>query len=68
MKCWNCGLETMWPSKDLDKGWFKCSDCGATWSEIPEPGQNALGGIWKDKGGISHYHSVTPKKRKKAKK
>lgn len=39
MKCWNCGLDTMSPWETLGKGWFKCSDCGATWTKIPKPGQ-----------------------------
>ena len=32
-ECWNCNLKTMFPSEDLGKGWWKCSDCGATWCD-----------------------------------
>jgi len=35
-KCWNCGLEPMSPWEELGKGWFKCSNCGATWSTVPK--------------------------------
>ena len=68
MKCWNCGLDTMKPCDELGKGWFKCSDCGATWVKMPELVEGALGGTWKDKDGFSHWHSVPLRKRKKAKK
>jgi len=27
----------MYPFESLGKGWFKCSDCGATWIEMPKP-------------------------------
>jgi len=33
MKCWNCGAEPMSPWEILGKGWYKCSKCGATWSD-----------------------------------
>ena len=33
MKCWSCNSRGMCPSEDLCKGWFKCSDCGATYSD-----------------------------------
>ena len=36
MKCWNCGVEPMPPFETLGKGWFKCSDCGATYSDDPK--------------------------------
>ena len=39
MQCWNCGMETMWPSDELGKGWFQCSDCKATWVKPLVPGQ-----------------------------
>ena len=68
MKCWNCGLDTMHPSEDLGKGWFKCSDCKATWTEVPVPGGSALGGTWKDASNIRHYHPHPLPKGKKAKK
>ena len=35
-KCWNCGKNEMCPSEDLGKGWFKCSNCGATWGTVPK--------------------------------
>ena len=37
MKCWNCGHKTMFPWESLGKGWFKCSDCGATWIKPLKP-------------------------------
>jgi len=36
MKCWNCGHKTMFPWESYGKGWFKCSDCGATWTKMQE--------------------------------
>ena len=36
MKCWYCGVEPMAPFETLGKGWFKCSDCGATWIKMQE--------------------------------
>ena len=36
MKCWHCGHKTMFPWESLGKGWFKCSDCGATWTKKQE--------------------------------
>ena len=37
MKCWYCGHKTMFPWESLGKGWFKCSDCGATWIKPLKP-------------------------------
>lgn len=58
MKCWYCGKETMEEAPELGMGWFKCSECGATWIKMPELAEVALGGIWLDAAGIGHYHSV----------
>ncbi len=33
-RCWNCGSTAM-----ENKGnFFQCSDCGATWNDLPEEG------------------------------
>ena len=68
MKCWFCGKETMKEAPDLGSGWFRCGECGATWIKMPELAEVALGGIWKDKDGIGHYHSVKVGKSKGKKK
>lgn len=31
--CWNCHKKTMQPAKKLPKGWYQCSECGATWTK-----------------------------------
>jgi len=68
MQCWNCGLKTMQPSKDLGKGWFKCSDCGATWAKLLEPGQATAIETITVPGGSKSKHFKAKLVRKKAKK
>ena len=68
MKCWNCGKKTMFPWEDLGIGWFKCSGCGATWIKMLELAASALGGTYKNQGGVRTYHSRPIAKGKKAKK
>ena len=64
MKCWYCGVEPMSPFETLGKGWYKCSECGATFIKILEVGSSALGSTWKGAEGQRHYHSrAVPKKR-----
>ncbi len=41
MQCWDCKKNSMEPAPELGAGWFKCP-CGATWIELPKPGQPAL--------------------------
>lgn len=36
--CWSCGKKTMQPYKD----WHKCSNCGATHVDLPNPGHLAF--------------------------
>lgn len=36
--CWSCGKDTM-----VNKGnYFECSECGATWNEVPAPTVDSL--------------------------
>ena len=35
--CWFCLKITMVECPELGKGWYKCSECGATSVEIPKP-------------------------------
>lgn len=36
--CWQCGKETMQPHEK----WFKCTNCGATYCDIPVYGRLTL--------------------------
>ena len=36
--CWYCGKPTVFPVKS----YFECTDCGATWNEVPELGPSPL--------------------------
>ena len=67
MQCWNCGMEIMKPCDELWKGWFKCSDCGATWVKPLVPGQ-ATGMetvILADGRKVKHYKAKLAKKKAK---
>jgi len=67
MKCWYCDKETMEDAPELGSGWSKCSSCGATHNPpFPVFAASPLGATWKDEQGFRHYHSVKPRKRKKA--
>ena len=69
MKCSYCGKDTMEKAPDLGSGWSRCLSCGATQNPpFPVIVDSPLGATWKDEGGVSHYHSVKPRKPKKAKK
>ncbi len=37
-KCWSCASTDMQPVK----GWYKCSDCGATTDSLTQPGHSAV--------------------------
>jgi len=32
----------MSPSEDLGKGWYKCSSCGATWTDVIQVGASPI--------------------------
>lgn len=36
MKCWSCKGSHMEPWETLGKDWHKCSDCGATYIDMPK--------------------------------
>jgi len=67
-QCWSCGRHFMWIAPELGSGWFKCSKCGATWTEVPVPGASSLGGTWKDTSGILHRSPNPLPRKKRAKK
>jgi len=68
MKCWNCGLGMMSPWEELGKGWFKCSNCGATWTEVPIPRQAIAEEIITHGDGSKRRHFKAKLVRSKAKK
>jgi tRNA(Ile2) C34 agmatinyltransferase TiaS len=35
MQCWYCHSNHMFPWESLGKDWFRCNDCGATYSDDP---------------------------------
>ena len=67
-KCWNCGYMEM---EEVRKGvlqWWKCPECGATETDVPETGALGFGGTYKDAAGISHRSAHPVSHKKKAKK
>ena len=68
MLCWNCGLKTMQPWEDLGKGWFKCSDCGATWVKPLKLGMSPISIVRDDTCGLTKYKPRSVHKARKAKK
>ena len=56
MKCWYCMKNTMEQDPDLGNGWFKCSNCKATWIKIGKLGQLALGSTYKGPIGMTVHH------------
>ena len=57
----------MSPFEDLGKGWFKCSQCGATWIEVPPLGPSALSTERDDTTGERKYKSRAISRKGKAK-
>ncbi len=64
MECWFCGKDEMVETTDLPRCWLTCPECYATWIKMPKLAKVALGGNWKDRAGIGHYHSVKVRKSK----
>lgn len=50
------------PSEDLGRGWYKCNDCGATWSKQSPPHAYPMHLAKDDNLGKSY--SPTPVRRK----
>ena len=43
MKCWFCEKGTMEEALDLGSGWFRCSECGATWIKMLDKAKKSKG-------------------------
>jgi len=65
MRCWYCGEEKMVEAPDLGSAWFKCSECGATWTRVPKPSQAAADEIFVLPSGERVTHIKAKAKRRK---
>jgi len=68
MLCWYCEKNTMQPDPNAEKGWFRCSECDATWVKVPVLGRVIVSRERDDTTGKSKFKSRAAKKRKGIKK
>lgn len=68
MKCWYCLVGLMKEAKDLRKGWYRCSSCGATWVKVPILGPSPISIEYDEVTGGTKYKARRVTKGKKAKK
>jgi DNA-directed RNA polymerase subunit RPC12/RpoP len=64
--CWNCKKPTMKLAPKLGRGWYRCSNCGAT--HFPNPitlGESTL--VIEKVKGSSHLTESRPRKRRQPK-
>ena len=52
--CWSCGQETMQP----EGSFYRCTNCGATYNDLPAPGIHYLRNTWIDERGLNHWHPI----------
>lgn len=68
MKCWYCEKETMEEAPDLGVRNWRCSECGATKTELNQPSGFSLATELIREGTRLRKYKASPVRRKRAKK